>query len=123
MVHGNSGGVLFVGADGEILVNRGKISSKPEGIIKEPLGEKDVHLFKSPGHQKDWLNCIKSRQKPLCDVEIGARSVTVCHLGNLAYWHHKKLQWDPKEWKFLKDEEANKWLDRERRDPYQLPSV
>jgi predicted dehydrogenase len=116
-------GVTFVGSDGKIFVDRGFLRSDPAEILKVQLGEKDIKLYKSPGHQRDWLNCIKSRQKPICDVEIGARSVTVCHLGNLAYWNHKKLKWDAKEWKFIGDEEANKWLDRERRDPYQLPQV
>jgi predicted dehydrogenase len=120
---GGARGVLFVGTEGEINVDRGFLASKPEGIIKEMLTDKDVHLFKSPGHQRNWLDCIRTRKRPLCDVEIGARSVTVCHLGNLAYWNHRKLRWDPKNWKFLDDAEANKWLDRERRDPYQLPSV
>jgi predicted dehydrogenase len=123
MIHGPGGGVNFVGTEGEITVNRGKLSSNPEGIIKEPLTEKDVRLYKSPGHQRDWLECIKTRKRPICDVEIGARSVTVCHLGNLAYWNHRKLRWDPKEWTFIGDAEANKWLDRERRDPWQLPTV
>jgi predicted dehydrogenase len=116
-------GVVFLGENGLIEVNRGHIRSDPVDIVKTPLGEKDVHLYKSPGHQRDWLECIKTRKKPICDVEIGARSVTVCHLGNLAYWNHKKLKWDPKNWKFLDDEEANKWLDRERREKYQLPNV
>jgi hypothetical protein len=56
-------------------------------------------------------------------VEIGARSVTVCHLGNLAYWNHRKLRWDPEHWHFVGDSEADKWLDRARRDPWQLPTV
>jgi predicted dehydrogenase len=116
-------GVTFVGSDGKIFVDRGFLHSDPADLLKLQLGDKDVRLYKSPGHQRDWLNCIKTRQKPICDVEIGARSVTVCHLGNLAYWNHKKLKWDAKEWKFIGDEEANKWLDRERRDPYQLPQV
>ena len=116
-------GVTFVGSDGKIFVDRGFLASDPVEIVKQPLGEKDVHLYKSPGHQRDWLNCIKTRKRPICDVEIGARSVTVCHLGNLAYWNHRKLKWDAKEWTFLGDAEANKWLDRERRDPWQLPQV
>jgi predicted dehydrogenase len=124
VVHARSGGVLFLGTDGAILVNRGKLLSLPEYIIKDPLGEKDVHLYDSPGHQRDWLNCIRSRKKPICDVEIGARSVTVCHLGNIAYWTHQKLKWDPKGWQFLGDAgEAAKMLDRERRDPWQLPKI
>ena len=116
-------GVAFVGSEGRILVNRGYLASEPNALIRQPLGEKDVHLYESPGHQRDWLNCIRTRQKPICDVEIGARSVTVCHLGNLAYWNHRKLRWDPKSWHFVDDAEANQWLDRERRAGYELPSV
>jgi predicted dehydrogenase len=123
VVHGNSGGVLFIGTDGAILVNRGKLASLPENVIKEPLGTKDVHLYKSPGHQRDWLNCVRSRKKPIADVEIGARSVTVCHLGNLAYWNHKRLKWDPKTWSFVDGTGDPKWLDRERREGYELPKV
>src|SRR5262249_1437156 len=118
-----------VGSDGKIFVDRGIKLSDPKGIIDQPLGEKDVHLYKSPGHQRDWLNCVRARTRPLCDVEIGARSVTVCHLGTLAYWNQRKLAvnpgkvaWDGKERRF-KDDEANKWLDRERREPWHLPQV
>jgi predicted dehydrogenase len=127
MIHGSESdpkaGVTFIGTDGKIFVNRGYKASSPAEIITEPLGEKDVHLYKSPGHQRDWLNCVRGRKRPICDVEIGARSVTVCHLGNLAYWNHRRLRWDPKEWHFVGDAEANKWLDRERRDGYQLPTL
>ena len=123
VIHRDSGGVKFIGSEGEILVNRGTLESTPGSIIEEPLGEDDVHLYESPGHHRDWLNCVRSRKRPICDVEIGARSVTVCHLGNLAYLHRRKLRWDPKNWRFLGDDEANTWLDRERRSPYQLPTV
>jgi predicted dehydrogenase len=123
VVHADSGGIQFIGSDGEITVNRGKLESKPTEIIKIALTDKDVHLYHSKGHQRDWLDCIRTRKRPICDVEIGARSVTVCHLGNLAYWHHRKLHWDPKNWVFLDDESANHWLDREHRDPYKLPEV
>jgi hypothetical protein len=116
-------GVTFIGPEGRIFVNRGYLASEPVDLHKQKLGEKDVHLYESPGQQKDWLNCVKSRKRPICDVEIGARSVTVCHLGNLAYWNHRKLRWDPKEWKFIDDAEAQKWLDRERREGFALPTV
>ena len=116
-------GVAFIGSDGKIFVNRGYLASDPVEIIKQPIGEKDVHLYKSPGQQRDWLDCIRSRKRSICDVEIGARSVTVCHLGNLAYWNHKKLRWDPSRWQFVNDTEADKWLDRARREPWQLPQV
>lgn len=123
MIHGGASGCTFQGSEGRLYIDRGKLTSEPESIVKEPLGEKDVHLPKSPGHHRNWLDCIRSRQRPVADVEIGARSVSVCHLGNLAYWYRRKLRWDPQAWKFLGDDEANQWLDRTRREPWQLPKV
>jgi len=59
---------------------------------------------------------------PVAEVEKGARTVTIIHLGNLAYWNRKTLKWNPQEWQF-EDPANNKLLDRERRDPWQLPEV
>jgi predicted dehydrogenase len=123
MTHGGPDGCFFTGTRGTLYITRGKLVSEPAGIVKEPLGKNDVHLFRSPGHHRNWVDCIRSRKKPVADVEIGARSVTVVHLGNLAYWHGRRLRWDPQTWQFVGDDEANTWLDRERRDPWQLPSI
>jgi predicted dehydrogenase len=123
LIHGNPSGVTIKGELGEIFVDRGKITSTPESILKEPLGEKDVRIAKSPGHKRNFYECIKTRQRPICDVEVGARSVTVCHLGNLAYWNKRKLKWDPEKWEFPGDAEANGWRNRERREGYALPTV
>lgn len=115
------GGISFVGDKGSVYVDRGQLKSWPGNIVTEPLGASEKPLYKSPGHHEDWLNCIKTRKRPICDVEIGARSVTVCHLGNLAYWHGRTLKWDPANWRFVNDHEADKWLDRERRGTWKLP--
>ena len=123
MIHGGPSGCSFEGTAGKLYIDRGKLTSEPESIVKEPLGEKDVRLPISPGHHRDWIDCIRSRKTPVAEVEIGARSVTVCHLANLAYWNRRKLRWDPQAWRFLGDDEANQWLDRERRAPWQLPGV
>jgi predicted dehydrogenase len=116
-------GILFIGDKGKLFVNREMIRSEPESILKEPLTSGDVSLQKTAGHRQNWLECIKSRKLPICDVEIGARSVTVCHLVNLAYWHGKKLTWDPAKWEFPGDEEANGWRTRDRRKGYELPEI
>lgn len=116
-------GCVFYGANGKLHITRERLTSEPESIVKEPLGANEVHLFESPGHHRNWIDCIRSRKRPICDVEIGARSATVCHLGNLAYWNHWTLNWDPAQWRFVDDAEANTWLDRPRRDPWQLPKV
>ena len=118
-----SNGITFIGDDGQLFVNREYAASDPDGILKEPIKADEIHLFKSPGHHENWMKCIKDRSKPIADVEIGARSVTVCHLANLAYWHHRKLQWDPSAWEFPGDKLANTWRDRPRRDKYQLPEA
>ena len=115
-------GITFIGEDGKIFVNREMIVSEPDTILKEAIHEDEIQYFKSPGHHEDWMACIKTRNRPIADVEIGARSVTVCHLVNLAYWHHRKMTWDPAKWEFPGDAEANAWRTRERREKYALPA-
>jgi hypothetical protein len=118
-------GIKFVGERGELFVSRSHIESRPDSIVKEPLSISEQKLYKSPGHHNDFMNCVRERRRPICDVEIGARSVTVCHLVNLAYWHHQKLKWDPMRWEFVGSNaaEANKWRGREQREKYRLPSI
>jgi hypothetical protein len=118
-------GIRFVGERGELFVDRSVMISKPDSIIKQPLSVSEHKLYKSPGHRENWMQCVRDRRRPICDVEVGARSVTVCHLVNLAYWHGKKLEWNPRTWEFTGDNaaEANKWRERERREKYPLPSI
>jgi predicted dehydrogenase len=124
MTHGGPSGCVFTGTGGWLHIDRGVLESHPESIVKDPLGPTDVHLFQSPGHHRNWLDCIRSRKRPVADVEIGARSVAIPILANLVYWHGRGFKWDPKAWRFAGDEEANrKYLDRERRDPWKLPTV
>ena len=75
------------------------------------------------GHMQNWFDCIRSRQRPVADVETGHRSATVCHLGNIARWTNRKLRWDPVQEIFPGDAEANGYLDRIRRKPYELPET
>jgi predicted dehydrogenase len=123
MTHGGPSGCFFTGTKGTLHIDRGVLKSNPMSIVTEPLAENEVHLFQSPGHHRNWLDCIRSREKPICDIEIGSRSVAIIQLGNLAYWNHRHLKWDPQGWHFVGDKEANKWLDISRRDPWQLPKI
>ncbi len=118
MYHGGANGVLFTGTDGKIEVNRGYLRTWPDEIGQEPLGANDEHLYISPGHRQDWINCIRSRQRPICDVEVGASSITVCHLGNIAYWLGRPIKWDPKKREIIGDAEASRLLDRPKRAPW-----
>jgi len=75
----------------------------------------------SDNHMLNWIECIKTRKRPVADVEIGHRSVTVCHLANIARWVGRKLRWDPEKEIFPGDAEANAYLEREGRKPYAVP--
>ncbi len=122
MEHGGPSGCTFYGTAGKLRIDRGHLSSEPKSIVEEPLGDDEVKLFQSPGHHRNWLDCIRTRTRPVADVEIGARTATIVHLGNLAYWHRRPLKWDPQQWQFA-DAADNELRDRERRDPWQLPTV
>lgn len=135
MVHGVGGGrfkdkdgkehgagVTFKGEDGVIGTNRGRLwctSFDPLANVKEEL---PVKLYESRNHHQNWIDCMRSRKDPICNINVGAGSVTVCHLGNLAYWNGEKMQWDAKNWQF-KNKSHNKWLTRDRREGYGLPKV
>jgi predicted dehydrogenase len=135
VIHGGPDGITFIGEKGEIFVNRGQLTSKPDNIIKQPIGKSEIHLYKSPsgawyGHHQDWVNCIRSRKKPNTPAETGARTIAVCHLINIAYLHGealagKSLKWDPKKWEFVDNDEANTWQDYSyaRREGYELPDA
>jgi len=120
---GPAGGAIFIGAKGKITIDRGKCTSDPPEIAKEPIRPDEVHLYRSDDHVKNWLECIRSRKAAVADVEIGHRSSTVCHLGNIARWLGRRLRWDSQEEQFLDDPEANTHLDRPRRKAYQLPET
>ena len=121
--NGNPGGAIFIGDKGKIEIFRSRVTSSPADIVKEPIRDDELHLYKSDDHMRNWLDCIKSRELPICDVEIGHRSTSVCHLGNIARWTGRPLKWDPAKEQFEGDEKANELLDRPRREPYQLPEV
>jgi predicted dehydrogenase len=123
MICGQSekGGTTFEGADGTIHVSRGVLTSTPAGIVEEPLRGKDVHLYVSDDHHGNWLDCIHSRKLPICDVAIGHRSASVCHLGNIAIRSGKVIHWDPVKERIVGDDGTAKMVSRPYRAPWSLP--
>ncbi len=130
--HGPMGGALFICERGKVRINRNKFTSNPKSIAAELLKKVDeaaeekkwsdqTALWQARWHLQNWLDCIKTRQKPVADVEIGHRSITVCHLVNITRRVGRSLKWDPAAEKFVGDEEANKLVDLPRRKGYELP--
>jgi len=121
MTHGDGGaGILFTGDKGTVEVTRGWFKTNPPEIAKEPLGPGDIRLYNSNNHMGDFFQCMKTRKRPICDVEVGCRSVTVCHLGNIAVWINRPIKWDPVKEEIIGDPEASRWLDRPMRAPWRL---
>ncbi len=120
MLHAGPSGCTFEGELGTIYVDRGKLESTPESIVKTPLEEGAPRVEHATDHGRNWLDAIKSRQKPICDVEVGHRSASVCHLANLGYQLRRTLTWDPAAERFADDDEANALLNREARSPWNV---
>ncbi|HVY72078.1 MAG TPA: Gfo/Idh/MocA family oxidoreductase [Verrucomicrobiae bacterium] len=132
VTHQAGNGVWFHGSGGKIYVNRGKFelwidktqkASSPadcDAMTREYLAGSSFRLYESNDHQRDWLKCIRTRKRPICDVEIGARTVTVCSLVNLAYYHGQPLKWDPVNEQFTHGTGKAEWLDTPHRDPWKI---
>ena len=121
--HGGATGaqIEFIGTEGRVMVDRGTLATDPANIMAKPIGPNEVRLYTvTGGHKNNWAECIRTRKRPICDVEIGCRSVTVCHLGNIAYWLNRPLKWDPVKEDFIGDPEASRWLSRPKRAPWRL---
>jgi predicted dehydrogenase len=132
LAQGPFGGAVFVCEKGKLEINRNKFTSNPKSIAAELLKKVDAveeekkwsdqtALWQARWHLQNWLDCIRTRAKPVADVEIGHRSITVCHLVNITRQLGRELHWDPVAEQFQGDDEANKLLTRPRRKGYELP--
>ena len=85
------------------------------------IGPGETHLYTCPGgEQRNFLDCVKSRQACYFPPEIGHRCFTIAHIGNIAMLLGKKLKWDPQAERFTNDDEANRMLGRATRSPWHL---
>jgi predicted dehydrogenase len=111
MIHedfGRGWAVRFIGSDGSIDISRKFFESTPANLVDVKLKADDVRLYDAGGNfYKDWLDAIRIRTQPVCDVETGHRSATVGNIANIAYWLNRPLKWDPGNESFIDDAEAN----------------
>jgi len=112
--------VRFIGDKGLLDISRDFIDSSPGNIALATLSSNDKRLYYSNDHYKDWLDCIKTGKQPICDVETGHRTSSVCCLANIAYWLRRPLDWDPQKEQFKHDAEANLLVKANIRGPWKL---
>jgi len=127
--HGPDNGVLIEGEKGRIFVNRGRLTGAP--IEEIEASEKDTawldqevvklyHGVEPTTHMDNFINCVKDRSTPISDVFTHHRSVSSCHLCNIAILIGRKLIWDPAAEDFVGDPEASGMISRKQRKPYTI---
>ena len=126
-------GVQFHGNDGVLVIDRSGWEVYPE---TDQLDFKKFKTFKSTGmprqqvrtekldyhltHVENFLDCMRTREKPRSDIEIGHDSMIACHLGNLAFRLGRRVEWDIDNERPVNDPDADKLFRREYRKPWKL---
>ncbi|GAG23927.1 unnamed protein product, partial [marine sediment metagenome] len=113
-------GTIWYGEKGWVYVKRGRLEAEPESILDERIGPNEIKLYESRDHQRNFLDCVKSRKLTITPVEIAHRSISVGLLGEIAMLLGRKLKWNPEQERFLNDEQANRMLSRPMRSPWHL---
>jgi predicted dehydrogenase len=126
-IDGRSYGIQFQGTQGTLFVDRSGYEFTPEpqrvGDESAPPAEKPIHGDGSAQHLphvRNFLDCVKSRQAPASEIEIGHRSTTAALLGNIALKVKQKIVWDAKKEQIIGNPEASALLTKQYRSPWKL---
>jgi predicted dehydrogenase len=117
---GRGFGVRFFGSEGTMDISRQYFETSNKELVDVELKSTDERLYVSESHETDWITAAKAGTKPICDVETGHRTATICHIANLAYEFRRPLRWDPVKEEFIDDFEANLRRGKQYRKPYKL---
>ena len=112
-------GVIFHGTEGWISDAEGFCASNP-ALWKQPFKPSDEQLPVSPEHNRNFIDCVKSRQETICPVEMAIRCDAICQLATVAALTGRVIQWDPEQEKIVNDPEAAKMLARPYREKWKV---
>ena len=99
---------------------RGGFKAHDREIFRQEIGEKETRLYRSRDHMADFLNAMRTRNDPVCPVEVGHRTNSVCVIHHIAMKLGRKLKWNPADERFTGDDEANKMLDYRHREGWEV---
>ncbi|MHB8900287.1 MAG: Gfo/Idh/MocA family protein [Thermoguttaceae bacterium] len=118
-------GAIFVGDQGKIEINRNRLASNPPELIRDAPAPADKSEYASVahGHIRNWVECMRSREKPRAHAAVGHHSSAICILVNICRELGRSLRWDPVKEEFAGDDEANALRSRARRRGYELPAI
>ncbi len=115
------GGTKWIGEDGRwVWVDRGGFDANPKSLLSEKIGPDEKQLFRSPGHHRNFLDCVKSRQATLTPAETAHRSASVGHLGQAAMLLGRKIHWNPDTETIIGDPTASRMLSTPMRSPWHV---
>ena len=122
-----SGGtsIAFHGTEGWIRCDgwRGELEASKESILNVELKEENIRLYTAESEHRNFIDCVKSRKETFVPVEVGHRTASALHMGNIAMQLERKLNWDPDKEEFINDDEANALRLRVSRDPWKLEDI
>lgn len=115
-------GLKLEGTEGWIFIHihGGRLEAAPDSLLQEFIDTNEIHLGRSPGHHRNFLDSIKTRRQPVAHAEIGHRTATVCHLVNLAMITENEIVWDPQKEKIMNEPDFNRFLHPPMRSPWRL---
>ena len=115
-------GLKFEGTDGWVFIHihGGRLEAEPASLLQEIIRPEEIHLGRSPGHHRNFLEAIKTRNLPMAPAEVGHRTATICHLLNIALQTERTLQWDPVTEHVVNDEAMDRMVARPMRSPWRI---
>ena len=113
-------GTKWIGDKGWVWVDRGKSDAEPKSLLTEQIGDSETKLKVSPGHYREFIDCVRTRERTLTPATVALHSATPGWLGQIAMLTGRKLQWDQDKMEIVGDDEATKMLGRQMRAPYRL---
>lgn len=118
-------GGIFTGESGKIEINRNRLASNPPELIRDapPPADKSEYASVSHEHIRNWVSCLRTRERTVAPFAVGHRSTTICHLINICRELARPLRWDPVTETFPGDDAANALRSRARRAGYELPVI
>jgi predicted dehydrogenase len=129
-------GIRFEGTQGWIGFEgwRGPLEASSPAILESTIGPNEVHLYRPSevvprtagnqgGEHRNFIDCVKSRRPCYAPAEVGHRTITIAHIGNIAMMIGRKLKWDPRAERFVGHAQADAMLSRKQREPWTIANI
>ena len=102
---------------------RGELEASKKSLLDVKLSGGDERLYTAESEHRNFIDCVKSRKETFVPVEVGHRTASALHIGNIAMQLGRKVNWDPEKEAFVNDDQANALMSRESRDPWKLENL